>query len=70
MTRCASIDTGDMIQRFYRRHIMERFMTAEELSVFDSNYQAQKVPTANNLGQKTFDQLVEEKVKKVLSEQK
>ena len=45
-------------------------MTAEELSVFDSNYQAQKVPTANNLGQKTFDQLVEEKVKKVLSEQK
>ena len=49
---------------------MERFMEADELVSFDTKYQAVKAPTANNLGQKTFDQLVEEKVKKILSSSK
>jgi uncharacterized protein (UPF0297 family) len=49
---------------------MERFLTVGELINFDTRYQASKAPTANNLGQKTFDQLVEEKVKKILKENK
>ena len=64
------VSTLEMIQRFYRRHIIERFLSAKELTDFDTRYQAEKSPTANNLGQKTFDQLVEEKVRKVISEQK
>lgn len=42
---------------------MERFMSKEELEEFDAKYQSSKVPTANNLGQKTFEQLVSEKVR-------
>lgn len=45
---------------------MEKFLTAEQLVEFDQHYQAVKAPTANNLGQKTFDQLVEQKVIKIL----
>ncbi|MCH7641305.1 hypothetical protein IID22_03855 [Patescibacteria group bacterium] len=45
---------------------MQKFMTAEELTTFDTSYQAVKAPTANNLGQKTFDQLIEAKVTEVL----
>ena len=41
-------------------------MTPKELVELDESYQAVKAPTANNLGQKTFDQLVEDKVKKVV----
>lgn len=59
-----------MIQKFYRRGVMERFMSSKELINFDTKYQSVKIPTANNLGQKTFDQLVEEKVKRVLAASK
>ena len=59
-----------MIQKFYRRGVMERFMEADEIIAFDTKYQAVKAPTANNLGQKTFDQLVEEKVKRILAASK
>ena len=39
-------------------------MNAEELAAFDTKYQAQKVPSANNLGQQTLDQLVDKMVTK------
>lgn len=55
-----------MIQDQYKRRIMERFMTPTELTDFDTKYQSQKVPTANNLGEKTFQQLVSEEVRKEL----
>ena len=41
-------------------------MTAKELTDFDTKYQSQKAPTANNLGEKTFQQLVREEVRKEL----
>lgn len=37
---------------------MLRFMTEKELADFDTRYQAAKEPTANNLGQNNFDELV------------
>ncbi len=43
-------------------------MDAEALIEFDTKYQSCKAPTANNLGQKTFDQLVEDKVRNILKE--
>ena len=43
-------------------------MTAKELTVFDTRYQSKKVPTANNLGQQTLDQLVEKIVTKKLND--
>lgn len=55
-----------MIQDQYKRRIMERWMTAKELVDFDTRYQAVKKETANNLGEKTFQQLVREEVRKEL----
>ena len=55
-----------MIQDQYKRRIMDRFMTKAELAEFDTKYQSHKVPTANNLGEKTFQQLVREEVRSVL----
>lgn len=43
-------------------------MSATELTIFDTKYQAQKVPTANNLGQQTLNQLVEKIVIKKLND--
>ena len=41
-------------------------MTAKQLVDFDTFYQSQKAPTANNLGQKTFEQLIRAEVRKEL----
>ena len=46
---------------------MERFMTEEELKEFDTKYQASKAPTANNLGQETFEQVVSKEVQSQLA---
>ncbi len=53
-----------MIQETYKLRIMKRFMLANELTKFDTKYQSQKVPSANNLGQQTLDQLVDKMVTK------
>ncbi len=55
-----------MLQNFYRGNILAKIFTAKEMVELDTRYQAAKAPTANNLGQKTFDQLVEAKVIEVL----
>lgn len=52
-----------MIQQSYKRRIMERFMPAKELITFDQKYQREKVPTANNLGEQTLQQLIRKIVK-------
>lgn len=56
-----------MIQKWYKAGIIAKFMSKEEMAEFDTRYQSVKAPTANNLGQKTLDQLVEKKVKEVLN---
>ena len=42
-------------------------MTEEELKEFDTKYQASKAPTANNLGQETFEQVVSKEVQSQLA---